>query len=83
MAGECRRKRDEDDIAMKLILEETRSRGAAWLWFVKEREKKRDWRERERNRERVGIFFATAAMLKTFSLGAVAYKGVGVQTQGI
>jgi len=39
MASECRRKRDEDDIAMKLILEETRSHGAAWQWFVKEREK--------------------------------------------
>jgi len=39
-------------------------------------------RETERERETTS-FSLPPAMLKTFSLGAVAYKGVGVQTQGI
>jgi len=47
-------------------------------------ERKTGWKGKgERKRERERVLFATAAMLKTFSLGAVAYKGVGVQTQGI
>jgi len=60
------------------VLKETQSQAQAWWQFLF------DEQERERKGYETWYLFPYyPAMLKTISLGALVYKGVGVQTREI